>query len=311
MATARLVCASRASALAMVQTRTVAARLAERGIVTTILPITTIGDRERDRAIDRIGSVNVFVGELESALRDGRADYAVHSCKDLPSTLADDMRLAAISKREDPRDAYCSQRYPSFEALPPGAVVGTSSPRRIFQLRAARPDLDFRTIRGNVDTRLRKLADGGFDAIVLAMAGLLRLRAGAPYIVPLDLDVCVPAVGQGALAVETRAGDDWVAAQVRDAVNDVRSELCVLAERSGLRAMQAGCSAPIGIYAEWASDCCEIRGVADAEPPVFARREATIENAGGAEALGIALASDLRPGQRRDESPHAEGLTEL
>jgi hydroxymethylbilane synthase len=295
----------------MVQTRTVAARLAERGIVTTILPITTIGDRERDRAIDRIGSVNVFVGELESALRDGRADYAVHSCKDLPSTLAGDMSLAAISKREDPRDAFCSQRYPSLEALPAGAVVGTSSPRRVFQLRAARPDLDFRTIRGNVDTRLRKLADGGFDAIVLAMAGLLRLRAGAPYVVPLDLDVCVPAVGQGALAVETRAGDDWVAAQIRDAVNDLRSELCVLAERSALQAMQAGCSAPIGIYAEWASDGCEMRGVADGEPPVAARRKAIIENAAGAQALGIELASDLRPAERRDGGSHAEGLTKL
>jgi hydroxymethylbilane synthase len=293
----------------MVQTRTVAARLAERGIVTTILPITTIGDRERDRAIDRIGSVNVFVSELESALREGRADYAVHSCKDLPSILADDMRLAAISKREDPRDAYCSQRYPSFEALPPGAIVGTSSPRRVFQLRMVRPDLNFQTIRGNVDTRLRKLADGGFDAIVIAMAGLLRLQAGAPYVVPLDVDVCVPAVGQGALAVETRAGDDWVAAQIRDAVNDLRSELRVLAERSALRAMQAGCSAPIGIYAEWASDGCEIRGVADGEPPVAARRKATIENAAGAEALGIALASDLRPVERRDEGAHDEGLT--
>jgi hydroxymethylbilane synthase len=293
----------------MVQTRTVAARLAERGIVTTILPITTVGDRERDRAIDRIGSVNVFVGELESALRDGRADYAVHSCKDLPSILADDMRLAAISKREDPRDAYCSQQYPSLEALPPGAVVGTSSPRRVFQLRAARPDLNFRTIRGNVDTRLRKLADGGFDAIVLAMAGLLRLRSGAPYVVPLEPDVCVPAVGQGALAVETRAGDDWVAEQVRDAVNELRSELCILAERSALRAMQAGCSAPIGIYAEWTSDGCEMRGIADGEPPVAARRKAAIENAAGAQALGIALASDLQPAKRRDEGPHAEGLT--
>jgi hydroxymethylbilane synthase len=292
-----------------VQTRAVAARLAERGIVTTILPITTVGDRERDRAIDRIGSVNVFVGELESALRDGRADYAVHSCKDLPSMLSGDMRLAAISKREDPRDAYCSQRYPSLEALPPGAVVGTSSPRRTFQLRAIRPDLEFRTIRGNVDTRLRKLADGGFDAIVLAMAGLGRLRATAPYVVPLDVAVCVPAVGQGALAVETRAGEDWVAAQIRDAVNDLQSELCVLAERAALRALQAGCSAPIGIYAERANDGCAIRGIVDGDPPVSARRRAGVADAADAESLGIALASDLRPAERRDESARAEGLS--
>jgi hydroxymethylbilane synthase len=218
------------------------------------------------------------------------------------------MCLPAISKREDPRDAFCSQRYASFEALTPGAVVGTSSPRRAFQLRAARPDLEFRTIRGNVDTRLRKLADGEFDAIVLAMAGLNRLRTGAQYVVPLGIDLCVPSVGQGALAVETRAGDDWVATQIRDAVNDLQSELCILAERSALRAMQAGCSAPLGIYAEWATDGCDMRGVADGTPPVAARRRATIACESDAEGLGIALASDLRAAERRDERPHAEGL---
>jgi hydroxymethylbilane synthase len=293
----------------MVQTRAVAARLAERGIVTTILPITTIGDRELDRSIDQVGSVNVFVGELESALRDRHADYAVHSCKDLPSALVNDMRLAAISKREDPRDAYCSDRYASFETLPLGAIVGTSSPRRIFQLRAARPDLEFRTIRGNVDTRLRKLATGEFDAIVLAMAGLRRLQTGARHVVPFEVDTLVPAVGQGALAIETRAEDDWIAAQIRDALNDAQTETCVLAERAALRALEAGCSAPLGIYAEWVSDGCDMRGIADGEPPVIARRKATIENAGEAEALGIALASDLRPPERRDAGSHAEGLT--
>jgi hydroxymethylbilane synthase len=292
----------------MVQTRAVAARLAERGIVTTILPIATTGDRERDRSIESIGSVNVFVGELEAALRDRRADYAVHSCKDLPSTLADDMQLAAISTREDPRDAFCSERYPSFATLPAGAIVGTSSPRRVFQLRAARPDLEFRTIRGNVDTRLRKLVDGEFDAIVLAMAGIRRLHASARYVVPFELDTLVPAVGQGALAVETRAGDDWIAAQVRDAVNDASSETCVLAERSALRAMQAGCSAPIGIYAEWSGGKLALRGIADGNPPARALRAAAVSGAPDAEMLGIALASDLQGAERRDETAaRAEG----
>lgn len=292
----------------MVQTRLVAARLAERGIVTTILPITTTGDRERDRPIEQIGSVNVFVGELEAALRDRRADYAVHSCKDLPGTLAGDMQIAAISTREDPRDAYCSERYSAFADLPAGAIVGTSSPRRTFQMRSMRPDLEYRSIRGNVDTRLRKLGAGEFDAIVLAAAGLQRLRTGAKFVVPFSVDAVVPAVGQGALAVETRAGDDWISEQVREAVNDVETELCVLTERAALRAMMAGCSAPLGIYAERADARCSVRGIADGEPPVRAARSAPVANATEAEALGEALAATLRADDLRDESgQHAEG----
>jgi hydroxymethylbilane synthase len=292
----------------MVQTRLVAARLAEHGIVTTILPITTTGDRERDRPIEQIGSVNVFVGELEAALRDRRADYAVHSCKDLPGTLAVDMHIAAISAREDPRDAYCSERYSTFADLPAGAIVGTSSPRRTFQLRLMRPDLEYRSIRGNVDTRLRKLAAGEYDAIVLAAAGLRRLRTGARYVVPFSVEDVVPAVGQGALAVETRAGQDWIAAQVREAVNDAETELSVLAERAALRAMMAGCSAPLGIYAERANARCDVRGIADGEPPARAVRSAPVANAMEAEALGEALATALRADERRDESrPRAEG----
>ncbi|HEY5427268.1 MAG TPA: hydroxymethylbilane synthase, partial [Candidatus Tumulicola sp.] len=201
--TTQLRAASRTSNLAIAQTRTVAARLAELGIATTILPVTTAGDRDRRVAIARLGSVNVFVTELEMALREGRADYAVHSCKDLPSDLAADMRIAAISQREDPRDAFCSERYPTFESLPAGAIVGTSSPRRKLHLQALRPDLVYEDIRGNVDTRLRKLADGRYDAIVLAMAGLNRLHARATHTVAFAADAIVPAVAQGALAVET------------------------------------------------------------------------------------------------------------
>ena len=130
----------------------------KRGIATTLLQVTTTGDRERGVAIDRLGSINVFVTELETALRERRADYAVHSCKDLPSELAGDMRIAAISAREDPRDAFCSERYEGFELLPAGAVVGTSSPRRRAQLEALRPDLTYDDIRGNVDTRLAQTA---------------------------------------------------------------------------------------------------------------------------------------------------------
>lgn len=247
-ATRSVTCASRASALAMTQTRFVAARLAQRGIATTILNVTTTGDRITDRAIGKIGSENVFVTELEHALRDGRADYAVHSCKDLPSVLAEGMQLVAISSREDPRDAFCSERYATFAELPPGARVGTSSPRRRAQLHALRGDLRYEEMRGNVDTRLRKLREGRYDAIVLAMAGLNRLKARAAYTVPFDVETLVPAAAQGALAIETRIGAA-VAPDLRAALNDEVAERCVAAERAVLRELHAGCTAPIGAYA--------------------------------------------------------------
>ncbi len=298
--TATVTCASRASALAMTQTRTVAARLAARGIATTILPITTTGDRQRDRAIDRIGSVNVFVAELESALRDRRADYAVHSCKDLPSELASDMRLAAISVREDPRDAFCSERFPSFDALPAGAVVGTSSPRRRVQLAALRPDLTYEDLRGNVDTRLRKLREGDYDAIVLAMAGLNRLKLRAAFTVAFEVDVIVPAVAQGALGVETRTEDAPLAGELNAAVNDPIAELCIRCERAALRALRAGCSAPIGVHASledgpmvvWAAYAAGPEG-----PVQRIRLEGRVDNAAQAEALGAELAAMLTRGR--------------
>ena len=157
--TTSLVCATRASALAMIQARAVMAALAKAGLPSTVLEVTTRGDAIQDRSIAAVGE-NVFVKELELALRERRADYAVHSCKDLPSTLPDDMALAAVTVREDARDAYCSERYPTFADLPAGARVGTSSPRRRAQLRALRDDLVYDDVRGNVDTRLRKLREG-------------------------------------------------------------------------------------------------------------------------------------------------------
>ncbi len=243
------VCATRGSALAMTQSRYVAARLAERGIATTMLNVTTTGDRVQDRPIADIGSVNVWVKELELALRDGRADYAVHSCKDLPALLPSDMTLAAISRREDPRDAFCSERFARFEELPSGSVVGTSSLRRRALLQAERPDLRYEDVRGNVDTRLRKLRDGQYDAIVLAMAGLHRLNVRATHTVPFAADVIVPAVGQGALAIETLTVKTELGRRLHEAVNDTDTEICVIAERAALRELRAGCNAPLGIHA--------------------------------------------------------------
>jgi hydroxymethylbilane synthase len=295
MPDATVVCASRRSPLAMIQSRTIAARLAERGVATTILGVTTSGDRDAERAIDRLGTVNVFITELENALRERRADYAVHSCKDLPSTLPDDLALAAISPRQDARDAFCSERYPDFDSLPAGSVVGTSSPRRRAQLAAIRSDLRYETLRGNVGTRLAKLSDGRYDAIVLAMAGLNRLGVRATHLVPFDVERIVPAVGQGALAVETRAGDQWLTGVLRSAANDCASELCVVCERAALAAMHAGCSAPIGIHARLGAAGMVVDAAVETEPGVVLRHrlQRAVSTVEESVALGTALASDL------------------
>jgi hydroxymethylbilane synthase len=289
------VCATRRSRLAMIQSRSVAARLAERGVETALLGITTTGDRDRRTPIDLLGANNVFVKELESALRDRRADYAVHSAKDLAATLPDDMQIAAISPREDPRDAFCSDRYASFESLPAGAVVGTSSPRRRAQLAALRPDVRYEALRGNVDTRLRALATQ-YDAIVLAMAGLHRLKAGAAHVVPFAIDQIVPAVGQGALAVEARAGDAELAALLHDAVDDAESALCVACERTALAALRAGCSAPLGIHASLHAKTLVVHAAYAPEPGALVRTRieqpcSTLEQA---QALGRELAETLQ-----------------
>lgn len=294
--TQSVVCASRASALAMTQTRMVAARLAEYGMATTILNITTTGDRVQDRPLAQIGTVNVFVKELELALRDGRADYAVHSCKDLPGVLESDMRIAAISRREDPRDAFCSERYPSFDALPAGAVVGTSSLRRRAQLQHLRPDLRYEDIRGNVDTRLRKLRDGAYDAIVLAMAGLNRLQMQATHTLAFGVNDLVPAVAQGALAIETRLADGELATRLREALNDERTEIAVVCERAALRALRAGCNAPLGIHARIDGDELVVDGsyaVLDQNTMVRETLRAPLDSLEQAEVLGETLAARL------------------
>lgn len=287
-----LICASRGSALAMTQTRAVAAKLAQRGIATEILNVTTTGDRVQDRSLVAIGAESLFVKELELALRDGRAHYAVHSCKDLPSTLPDDMRIAAISAREDPRDAFCSERYESFAALPPGARVGTSSLRRRAQLASLRGDLQYVDIRGNVDTRLRKLREGQYDAIVLASAGLRRLGVRATHTVPFDVTEIVPAVAQGALAVETRADAQELLGKVHAALNDRASELAVLCERAALRTLQGGCQAPIGIHARYDGTQIEVDGVIaslDGNTVIRRRTSGAVADGPQAEALGVRL----------------------
>lgn len=294
--TRTVVCASRASALAMTQTRQVAARLARYGTATTIVNVKTTGDRVQDRSLASIGTESLFVKELELALREGRADYAVHSCKDLPSRLPDDMCLAAVSAREDPRDAFCSERFQHFMELPAGARVGTSSPRRRAQLAALRDDLAYADVRGNVDTRLRKLREGEYDAIVLAMAGLSRLNLRARHTVPFAIDQIVPAVAQGALAVETRAESAELVRRLREAVNDPAAEIAVACERAALRELRGGCQAPIGIYAIVEGATLSVRAAVaspDGSRVVGSRRTDAAGGLAEAEATGMALARDL------------------
>ena len=290
-----LVCASRASALAMWQTRSVMAQLAGGGIPSTVLTVTTKGDADQDRSLAAIGTDGVFVKELELALRERRADYAVHSCKDLPSTLPGDMTLAAVGRREDPRDAFCSEHYASFEALPAGARVGTSSPRRRALLRALRPDLTYHDIRGNVDTRLRKLREGDYDAIVLAAAGLKRLELSATHTVPFPLDVLVPAVAQGALAIEMRDGDPRLV-RIRELLNDPYTELAVRAERAFLRTLRGGCQMPVGAHATYDGEFLLMHAAivaADGSTVVRGDRRVTTTSAEEMEAAGVALAEAM------------------
>jgi hydroxymethylbilane synthase len=291
-----LAIATRGSALALAQARTVAAALFSHGIACEVRTFTTIGDRVQDRPLDALGTENVFVTELERALRAGDADCAVHSCKDLPSTLAADMRIAAILARADARDVFCSERYASLDELPPGATVGTSSPRRVAQLRALRPDLHLVSLRGNVDTRLRKLREGVCDAIVLAAAGLERLGARATHVVPFDPDVLVPAVAQGAIAVETLGARDDLAAQLHDVLADSTSECLVGAERAALRTLHAGCNVAAGIHARMRSDgTIVLAGALARTDGTIARAwvHGTASDALAAEELGARLASIL------------------
>jgi hydroxymethylbilane synthase len=210
--------------------------------------ITTSGDRILDRPLPEIGGKGLFTEELESALRSGEIDLAVHSLKDVPIGNAPGLTLGAICARGDARDALISRHGWTLDTLPPGARVGTCSLRRSAQLLAARPDLTLLPLRGNVDTRLRLAAQGDYDAIVLAAAGVLRLGLGAHITEFLPLDVMLPAPGQGAMAVQCRAGD--AARELVAAIDHAASRAAVAAERAFLQGLGGGCSAPVAAYAQ-------------------------------------------------------------
>jgi hydroxymethylbilane synthase len=292
-----LVIATRESRLALWQAEHVKALLEQRGRRVELLGMTTKGDQILDRSLSKVGGKGLFVKELEVAIEEGRADIAVHSLKDVPMDLPEGFCLACVMQREDPRDAFVSPRYPGLQALPQGAVIGTSSLRRLVLLRALRPDLLIEPLRGNLDTRLRKLDEGQYDAIVLAAAGLLRLGLGQRirmFFEPLQM---LPAAGQGALGIEVRTE--------RQDLVDLFAELAhqptwlaVTAERAVSRSMGGSCSMPLAAFAHWQADTLHL-GAAWGEvqgPAALLRAEGQIARPDmlQARALGEQLAAQLQ-----------------
>lgn len=300
-APAKIVIASRESRLAMWQAQHVAERLRELGAEVSVLGMTTKGDQILDRALSKIGGKGLFVKELELALEQGQADLAVHSLKDVPMELPAGFALACVMQREDPRDAFVSPRYDSLEELPQGAKVGTSSLRRQVQLLAQRPDLVIEPLRGNLDTRLRKLDEGLFDAIVLAAAGLIRLGAQSRIRRCFKPEQMLPSAGQGALAIEVRAErEDLLAFLAELAHRD--TWLAVTAERAVSRAMGGSCSMPLAAYASFVGEGGRRTLRLDSvwgnlqNPPKLLRShgKTTGETMEAAEQLGLEVATELR-----------------
>jgi hydroxymethylbilane synthase len=289
--------ATRESRLALWQAEHVKALLEQGGHTASLLGMTTRGDQILDRTLSKVGGKGLFVKELETALEEGRADLAVHSLKDVPMELPEGFELACVLEREDPRDALVSSRFGSLEALPQGAVVGTSSLRRVVLLMAARPDLRIEPLRGNLDTRLRKLDEGQYDAIVLAAAGLKRLGLAERIRQVFEPAEMLPAAGQGALGIEIRAGRVDVAQALAPMAHQ-GTWLCVAAERAVSRAMGGSCSMPLAAHARMEGEYVQLAAAwGDAEQPgplVRARGAAVVADLAQAAALGESVAAKLR-----------------
>jgi hydroxymethylbilane synthase len=283
---------TRGSRLALVQCEEVAAALRAGGADVEIVVIKTSGDRLAQVALADFGGKALFVKEIEEALLAGRADVGVHSLKDMPAVLPAGLTLAVFPAREDPRDVLLTRAAGGWDALPAGARVGTSSLRRSALVRARRPDLRTEPIRGNVETRVDKLATGTYDAIILAAAGLRRLGISPPHVTPLDAEEFVPAVGQGILAIEARQADREVL-ELLSRLDDTRSRSEALAERAFLLRLGADCHTPVAGHARLEGSALTLTGVVASLDGARVLRG----RAGGpgreAERLGVALADDL------------------
>ncbi len=311
---ARLRIGSRGSQLALWQANHISALLRARGHEVEIEIIHTTGDKITDVPLAMVGTKGglgkgIFTKEIEEALAAGRVDLAVHSLKDLPTELPPGFEIAAITERQDPRDAFCSRHYASFQELPQGARVGTSSLRRQAQLKAVRPDLNIHPLRGNVDTRLRKLEQGEYDAIILAAAGLKRLGKTELVKQIIPADIMCPAAGQGALGIEIRLGDAATGEQLAF-LNDPAARAATTCERALLNSLGGGCQVPIGAFAETRDGKLYLESiVADPDGSKLLRdsRDGTIEDA---EKLGNAAGAALlaRGGNQILEAVYGRGL---
>lgn len=286
--------ATRQSPLALWQANFVKERLEKihPGLTVELVPMVTKGDIILDTPLAKIGGKGLFVKELENALLEKRADIAVHSMKDVPMQFPEGLGLSVICKREDPRDAFVSNRYASFDDLPKGAIVGTSSLRRQCQLKELRPDLDIRSLRGNVGTRLSKLDNGEYDVIILAAAGLIRLGMKERIASFIEVTTSLPAVGQGAVGIECRTDDHLVQALLTP-LADEETTVCVKAERAMNARLQGGCQVPIGGYAVLEDNQIYLRalvGELDGSSIIRAESKSAVETA---EELGVQLAEKL------------------
>lgn len=256
-----LVIGSRGSVLALWQAEYIKSRLKDEcGLESRIQIVKTRGDKILDVPLAKIGGKGLFTKELEEMLLSGEIDLAVHSLKDVPVEFVSGLGLVAITEREDPSDCFVSVKYPNLESLPQGAKVGTTSLRRSMQIQKTRGDLDTLSVRGNVQTRLEKLHNGTFDAIILAQAGLNRLEIStkdAPYIVPLEF--MIPAMGQGALGIEMREDSPYVSHIAK--LSHAQSALCVSAERAFVRTLEGGCQVPIGVYARYIGNVLSLQAI--------------------------------------------------
>ena len=286
--------ATRQSPLALWQANYVKDRLQQLypDLTIELVPMVTKGDVILDSPLAKIGGKGLFVKELENALLNKEADIAVHSMKDVPMQFPEGLGLAVICQREDPRDAFVSHSYRTFAELPQGAVVGTSSLRRQCQLKALRPDLDIRSLRGNVGTRLSKLDNGDYDAIILASAGLIRLGLADRIASFIDVEQSLPAAGQGAVGIECRTDDMQVQALLAP-LADAETTYCVRAERAMNNHLQGGCQVPIGGYAVLQQGQLYLRalvGDVDGSQIIRAEGKSAVENA---DVLGVQIAEQL------------------
>lgn len=286
--------ATRKSALALWQAEYVKARLIEAhpGLLVTLVPMVSRGDKLLDSPLSKIGGKGLFVKELETALLENEADIAVHSMKDVPMDFPEGLGLFCICEREDPRDAFVSNTYASLDALPPGSIVGTSSLRRQAQLLTRRPDLEIRFLRGNVNTRLAKLDAGEYDAIILAAAGLIRLGFEDRITSAISVDDSLPAGGQGAVGIECRSADSEIHALLAP-LHHQDTATRVIAERALNKHLNGGCQVPIACYAVLEGEQLWLRGlVGDPSGGLLLSAEARAPRS-DAEALGVQVAEDL------------------